>query len=87
MAPFPKEYDPDQGFKAKKPSRNCLGKENECYDPEILRMLAKKQKKTGKRVTANDYYHCATMKRIEKERAKNLAERKRLEKLVSTIWK
>ena len=52
MAPFPKEYDPDQGFKAKKPSKNCFGKENECYDPEILRMLAKKQKKTGKRVTS-----------------------------------
>ena len=82
MAPFPKEYDPDSSeFKANtKPSKNCLGKENECFDPEILRMLAKKQKKTGKRVSANDYYHCAAMKRIEKERAKKLAERRRVEK-------
>ena len=44
-------------------------------------MLAKKQKKSGKRISANDYYHCVEMKRIEKERAKNLAKRKRLDEL------
>ena len=54
---FPKEYDPDSSeFKAKG------------YDKEILRMLVKKCKKTGKRPNPNDYYHLAEVSEIKSRR-------------------
>ena len=61
MAPFPKEFDPDSSeFKAKN------------FDKDVLRMLVKKCKKTGKRPSPNDYYQAVEVSAITEQIKKTL---------------